>query len=137
MKPGIYRLTCDVTNPHPDRRSKRDWRKLPVWKAGTIFYVKIDREYGFPVMHSGRWHHQDLRGHRQSPDSEWTALVPHLEPVEIDSVDRLLRADYHVGRGLGEHVLPEAVQLLIDQGKITLADLSAAMTEATERLNSD
>lgn len=39
IKPGAYKLVADLTNPEPDRRVTRDWRKFPVWKAGTEFLV--------------------------------------------------------------------------------------------------
>lgn len=38
LKPGLYRLTETVENPHVDRRSTR-WYLLESWKKGMIFMV--------------------------------------------------------------------------------------------------
>jgi hypothetical protein len=43
VAPGIYRLTKDITNPRPDRRMTRDWRKEPVIQAGRVFVVQAHR----------------------------------------------------------------------------------------------
>jgi len=46
IPPGAYKLAHDVQNPSPDRRSTRDWRKMPVWNKGTQFVVKEQRRMG-------------------------------------------------------------------------------------------
>lgn len=92
---GIYRLKVDVANPHPDRRRKFDWRKLPVWKQGMRFRVEVDRlveEFdiegntlrllsGAPSGVSG--------GTVQSGSPEWAALLPALEPTAAKARDLL------------------------------------------------
>jgi hypothetical protein len=45
----IMVLTEDVMNPTPDRRTRHDWTKRPMWKAGTKFAVEtfdVGRRYG-------------------------------------------------------------------------------------------
>lgn len=40
LLPGKYRLTKDIVNPKPDRRTRIDWRKFDKFRAGAIFYAR-------------------------------------------------------------------------------------------------
>ena len=40
LKPGVYALREDVTNPQEDRRKKNDWTALGTLKAGFRLYLR-------------------------------------------------------------------------------------------------
>jgi hypothetical protein len=85
LAPGTYRLTCDVTNPEPDRRVKGDWRKAPVIPAGKIFRMlsRGDRSYPVLVPVGDRyWILHDLNVGSQFCAPLVNAIVPNLEPIE-------------------------------------------------------
>jgi hypothetical protein len=64
IKPGIYRLGCDVKNPKADRRARHDWRLAETWTAGTEFVVQQDWEFGHLTIHvQGRWEHHRVALH--------------------------------------------------------------------------
>jgi len=104
LKAGTYKLSRDVENPHPDRRKTRDWRAIPLWKAGTEFLVqtygretnslidsvkseltpeqieRIERKVSYSVIQlvGHRWSHEYI-----GPGNveQYTALGAALEPI--------------------------------------------------------
>lgn len=128
LKPGIYKLDHDITNPAPDRRKSRDWRYFPVIKAGTEFVVnldapdaglaprpRIDRHGGYPfmdVMSAGQF------------DQLFQSISASLVPLER-SLDSILAA-HHLDSPRNDTGF--IVQLLLDAGKITLDDVQEVLT---------
>jgi hypothetical protein len=121
IKPGTYRLTRDVINPHPDRRMRRDWRALPVVPAGTMFAVSLwcpgtDNETVELKAHSSVGHDWSI-----GPSNDLFDLIaPFLYPVEESPTDYLLRETY-------EHHAGRLLDILVTQGKLTLADVVEAL----------
>lgn len=122
LKPGLYRLTRDVTNPAPDRRSK-EFAKLPIWRKGTRLVAVFRRPDYIPgvpedggvdmVYLFGGYEHLGVSWKRPGFDELIAAMA--LEPRSLDSV---LRNDPHL-RGV--------LRRLLAAGKITLDDIEAAL----------
>ncbi len=79
LVPGTYRLTQDVKNPKPDRRTRNDWTGDETVKAGSVFAVHpkpVGRdEYELSMkMQRGN-------GEVFAHSPLFAALVPFLEPV--------------------------------------------------------
>jgi hypothetical protein len=135
LKPGLYRLTADVKNPHPDRRKTHDWRAEVKWPAGLIFMVRND-VYGLR-LYTGRYSHMDIPATRP-PDrlheaeartlSMLVALVAALVRHEPVNVDQALKAE-----GL-EDWKTEAIDLLVSQGVLKPADVVKAARAAREEV---
>lgn len=72
----VFRLTKEVKNPKPDRRSNTVWA-LEVWPAGSLWRVVPAHEHTVEVLymlgHHGRIPANDT--------AQYNALRPHLEPV--------------------------------------------------------
>lgn len=106
LKPGTYVLPCDVTNPEPDRRHKRDWREFPVWKKGEEFVVEQDARdsgtvYTRIMLVGHRWTHQAIGpGHEAKYSALEAALVPSDET--LDAMFTALRVDDRFARWLLE-----------------------------------
>jgi hypothetical protein len=80
IKPGLYRTTEDVENPSPDRRQRRDWRKLVTIPAGTLITVREDIDFpGQPVMCSGQYTHHWIGPNREL----YTRLARVLTPAPL------------------------------------------------------
>lgn len=122
LKEGVvYRVSCDVRNPKPDRRQKQEISCQPVIKAGTLFLYRAPQERMSamrldPVPGYG-WH-----GYIQQytdPDL-FPMVVRALEPApeKLKSVLGVLE---------GESAYPsDILMVLVDSGKITLGDIKAA-----------
>lgn len=115
LHPGtVACLTTTVLNPTPDRRQRRDWRKLHKVAAGQRFQFvfKKDGDGDEVVL--------ELRDILRMPlqlslDSDlFERMVPHLQPEE-STLDDVLHF-----RGTSAR---DALQSLIDRGRIELAEL--------------
>jgi hypothetical protein len=118
---GYYKLTKDVTNPHPDRRSDR-YNSRVLWKKATI--VKVQGPGGgsvgiitFPdnsyVMFGGGG-----TGKSNSQQRAGDEIARNIEPAP-DTLGLVLK---DAGPG-ADDVLAH----LIETGKITLDDVKAAL----------
>jgi hypothetical protein len=134
---GIYRLTRDVVNPKPDRRQRYDWKAQPMWQAGALFYVRTETHEVFndvtplvvTTICTGPYDSDRTR----LDDVRIAEIIPALEPVPVDSVAMLLHYNEHVEvSAAGDGFLPEAMQLLVDSGKLTLDDVREALRAAYE-----
>lgn len=114
-----YRLTKDVMNPKPDRRSK-DWHKREWWSEGER--VLVDRkddgrwevlpcDYKWPTLHG-------LSSGREEDLPRWMALAPALEetPAELSEV-----LSYNHIQAL------EVLEELISSGAVTKAKVNEAV----------
>lgn len=121
LVPGCYELAEDVKNPSPDRRSYHDWTNAPVWKKGTRLYVR-----GIPfisIERVGHWPHQNVQRYQTE---RWNALAAMMVPIKED-LSFLIHRRYIDGSW------PDILQILIDRGKITLADVEAAHESVGQR----
>ena len=99
---GLYVATCDVMNPHPDGRKRRDWTAEPLWRAGEQYtvrtwvddavnrerpttWVEISRPGGY--VRGSYW-----PGGRASSSTGAVALARSLEPVSVSTVAQALAA---------------------------------------------
>lgn len=99
LEPGTYKLTHEVKNPSPDRRTNQSrlssWESWAVWPAGMLFTVEADHEY--PTLNRVR-----PRGGIRSVsnhDKAYAALVANLEPVQEQPSDYIKRN----GSGIVQH----------------------------------
>lgn len=140
MQSGYYKLTQDVTNPKPDRRSKRRLDCASVWPAGTVVYIKNDAARVFQQAQEaagerlpddampeplGSISFKDgtqvqfnlgLRDTRFPEETQGNGILAALTPATKTLGQVLKQADW-TAEGL--------LALLIDTGKITLADVEA------------
>lgn len=114
---GTYKLTQDVTNPKPNRRTKHDWRCLPTWSAGMIFRVGLHPGGWTELWHGSFSIHNFTFNER---DTRWKLLLPHLEKQREAPSDWLERE--HAGLNLAYSVLNK----LFEEGKFTLEDVARA-----------
>lgn len=87
---GLYRLTKDFKNPHPDRRCTDRWAKAPIVAAGTEFIVRFDF-HGAEVdlyMAPRRQRYFGLYSVR-CDDAEYSDLIAALVPVETMDWDAI------------------------------------------------
>jgi len=139
MKTGYYKLTADVQNPKPDKRSKR-LDAQPVWKAGTIVWLSNDapkaferaeREAGERLPEEAmpddfgtiRFKDNSVvlfdtadKAHKFKEEVQGNPMIAVLVPAEKTLGQILKQADWTPEGLLG---------LLIDMGKITLNDVDA------------
>lgn len=133
---SIVVLTKDVTNPTPDRRNHRDWRKQ------EIIAAKSDPTNGksplkrFRVIAAGKGEglsvlsYLFLRRIDQTPryfsdvlltEDLFDRMLPHLEPVE-ETIDDALRSiqpeDPDIGAGI-------VLSMLVSTGRIDKKDVFA------------
>ena len=118
---GFYRLTADVRNPKPDRRSKRT-DSHPVWPKGTRVYVNppSDRMRGHIDFDDGS---RALFGEPEThyPEvSQGNGILDVLEPAP-PTVGQTLKKAWSTPSQL----LARAVDL----GKLTLDDIKALDAE--------
>jgi hypothetical protein len=131
LAPGTYKLDATVVNPTPDRRSKYDWQKMPLWYSGMQFTVTVAStltpsevpadfdpaifEFNLIRPTDGKYRGSavdTLPVNKASAVSD--ALLPHLVPVNVDPVEIFLR----------EHDTETVLRRLLASGKVTLADLN-------------
>jgi len=135
IAPGCYKLEKPLNNPKPDRRQKNCWTAMPEFPEG-IYIVRpghaskmktdgtevtveipgeIFRESGY---HSGRlsWLQED----------RYPVLVANLVPADWTVSALLIYTGADMYRG--ETIL----EVLVETGKITLADLAGAVDKLQE-----
>lgn len=143
--PKLYRLTQDVKNPHPDRRST-DFFNVPVWKEGTVIEVVIHDHWidegsaDFPVQRrismrkfgcygarsvwenrtDGEWEPK-VFDYEDKDDKQGRALWARLEEMP-DSLDQIKAAHGHLH---GQRILNK----LIARGILTLDAVRALNAE--------
>lgn len=86
LKPGIYRLKCDVTNPQPDRRRTRAWTCDVKATAGTRFVVRDVYEH---ELYQARTRYEDLD--KDDKDDLIAALVKSVDKTREENPDEFLR----------------------------------------------
>jgi hypothetical protein len=127
LRPGLYILTRDVVNPLTDKRFKHSWLLQSMWKAGTIFNVRPDADFGYGVKPAHDSHYQELYppGPRSSDDrrAQFSALVDALQPKQDLSLEEQFCAEGHGWGNLHSPVLDE----LIRAGKVTATDCLEAL----------
>lgn len=132
MRGIAHRLTRNVTNPKPDKRS-HDWDCAKEWKEGEIFYVRPARD--------GRGESIDRGGvnsvhnkYKSVESARYDALRPALEQLSNAAKDVQIvirEMDY------GESSVPEMMLTgLVRSGKVTLAELAEAY-EAEQKHEDD
>src|SRR5678816_2278943 len=88
LRPGLFVLTRDVQNPLADKRHKYDWTLWPAWKAGTVFVVRPDADFGYSIkIDSDRYHSaRELYPIGSNGDADkrarFEALIDALEPKQ-------------------------------------------------------
>jgi|SRR5215472_15684446 len=80
----VLELTCDITNPNVDRRSK-DWNKLPVLKAGQRFTLHEGREYKYLLSANSRYQIETERSDLGK------LIIAHAKEVEPKSFTEMSR----------------------------------------------
>lgn len=109
LKPGLYRFTTDVKNPKADRRTRDSFFLAETWKAGSLVVIteRKVRDFENDTIRGTELVIREARGYWTGIDldgEQGRAMLPHLEPLPIDSVDRAL--DLYAERSMGErHVL--------------------------------
>lgn len=144
---GLYVLTRDVLNPHPDRRKRRDWTAEPMWAAGAEFTVRtwVDADinpelpmYCAEISHANRhvgcawWGggESNSRSHEKA-----VALVAALEPVAIQSVEQALGA---TRRPYMSRDWQAILEYVIEHGGVSLAVVHDALVlESRDKISSD
>lgn len=128
---GVYMLTRDVTNPHPDKRERVDWRKQPVWKKGTT-YVCVPEVPGsdrLEVRDIRGWLHQALGAQLTGCDpkraAQCEALFPALERQHGVEADFTYFMATHGNEGTVRSHASRLLFAALTEGKIDMAWLDA------------
>jgi hypothetical protein len=131
LKPGVYKLTKELDNPKPDRRSK-EWLKQA--KIPTGIYIvrpwsRIAPDDSYEIVRMGEPDYNHIRDPGENRGKEWTdareaalwdTVVAHLEPADMNA-HRFLRL-HHIDTYYCDDILEE----LVKAGKITLDDILTA-----------
>ena len=121
VKPGCYRLTCDLPAISPDRRAKYDWRKAPM-TAGMVFAVReTTNARTLCISPPGDPERIDVHGR----ENEAAAIIENMVPVDEDP-RMYLRREWPSGAN------GEAMGMLVklfERGTITMADVIAMNEE--------
>ena len=146
MKQGYYTLTADVQNPTPDRRSKRRLDKAQVWPKGSVVFI-YDRRG--PVLRNAKeaaGERLDLtvddipeQGEIRFADGSQVLysrdtsefVSRHPEYTQGNAIlDAVEESEKTLGLVLKQADWPaeDLLALLIDSGKITVADVDAIKT---------
>jgi hypothetical protein len=98
LAPGVYRLTRDVDNPHPEPRKRIDWTLRATWKQGQTFVIEPTHRGSKAVLMlcagHGRAHTLWQKPRYVSAQlarvraARFAAIAAALEPIEED-VDAL------------------------------------------------
>lgn len=126
-----YKLTRDVDNPEIDRRQRYDVNYTP-WTKGMVFTVENVRDYALdkhigidkqldPIIvlsHGGR-----SIGRTHGGIANLCAAL-ELIPLSV--------RDYIDGNHVAAGFVIDVLQKLVDQGKVTLADVQAAIDAVHE-----
>jgi hypothetical protein len=126
LSEGIYKLSRDVKNPHPDKRKTREWTAEPVLKAGRQFIVRRDYRYVRVVLCVGARNDRHWGLHSVTVDDpEYADLVAALIPAEDNSLEGI-KDCFDVGeRGL--------LHEMLDRGLITEKALAVIASEMHAR----
>lgn len=125
LEPGLYRLTRDIANAHPDRRCKGDWRALPVIPAGKLFIVRPDAHLFVPALEQ-RFYIDCRNGHgcvaSYIREDLFEALTTSgtLERLPEEPTDWLTRMHYETLAG-------EVLDRLARDGHLSLAQVQLAL----------
>lgn len=138
LRPGLYRLAQDVTNPSADRRRKRDWVSAVTFPAGMLLRlhytrnrsndtsedVKFARTTHYGQLSLG-WVHPTKTGAVISVVDEYRAsalaMLPSLEPVAL-TIDN---AEHYYSYGRECRLLREMVQ----RGLITPSQMLSVLDQ--------
>lgn len=140
LKPGIYRLTQDVVNPHVDRRQKYDWRAREVLEKGAEFKVSQytpGREFAeiTEISLVGEYSSHTVFARQASPGL-YEALVPHLVLVK-ETLGSVLAFHDITGVSVNKMPLCRLLADLLDMNKITIEDVKAAIQRNKDRWDKD
>ena len=130
LKLGLYILTRDVTNPHPDRRMTRDWRAAVVIKCGTKLAIRERHVDGYDekpdrmrkvIVKAGGWEYGE--------EASFELLDAILESGSLvkfqpETAHDTLVEEEMLNRGTDWTV--EAFEVLVAAGKVNLDDVRAA-----------
>jgi len=117
-------LTEDVKNPSPDRRVKRDWRKVPIWTKGTRFIVTTETF----ELEDGSEHdllYIELRGaYPRVGAADYPGLMAVLQPTEpnLDDVLGQYARKFYGGP-------KDVIQQLVKNGTLTFKQIERAVAE--------
>lgn len=121
----FLRLTRDVVNPRADRRKKYDWTALPVLLKGARFRLETETEMitlaGSAITSTIERIYQEPGPSHRWVNEDHPLFKLILDAALEDATDTLDRVKRDTG--LGE---VELLQALLDQRRITLAELRAA-----------
>lgn len=129
LLPGTYRLRQDVINPKPDRRSKQ-WDKLPVLEAGTLFAVE-HRDYArldgaLTVLLRRQNKYGSISVH--SDPELFEAIAPHLAQVIEEPSDYLAR---EWPSSCYPSIAPDVLDDLVKNGHLTMEQFLQAVKRVT------
>ena len=118
-------LIKDVKNPKPgDRRTKRDWRKVAVWRKEGRFVVTTET---FELKDGNKLvlHYVEPRGSRlRASADDYPELMAALQPFEQTLNDAL--GDYAPGVYGGPK---DVIQQLVKNGTLSLKQIERAVAE--------
>lgn len=116
LKPGTYRLICDVENPHADKRANQDrvtsWERWAVWPRGLVLLAKQNPH---PESDKERGTYLVARGgisYLYPWDAGYKCLHIALEPVAETPSDLVRRLE---GSMAGRYALEILDRLLTPQ----------------------
>lgn len=125
-EPGRYRVVQDVENPLGDRRYKVSYElaKIPLWNKGMVINVAKSHIAPDGVEAFTKFRHCGILMTPHTKDTDpsgvrWAALEPHLEKLPVGVKELLVVENM-------EHWYSPILQRLVDEGKVTLEDVSAA-----------
>ncbi len=128
MTPGIYTLTRDVVNPLGDKRVKREFDRMPLWKKGMRLIVEDGtvglRTTGLRIYPVGGYSHlgvnTDLDFQKESAEALTAPGVLEIEPPSIEAA-YALRHDLNLYSPVMD-VLYKSGQLTIEAAVIALEE---------------
>jgi hypothetical protein len=132
--PTVYRLTQDVTNPKPDRRTRESSvTTMMVWKRGSLWvYFPADdpAKTKFPQVARLEMRNKYDRINSHDDEDRFGLLIPHLERVEIKPHVRDMTGEnrdsfraWAVLHNWEEYNLTAALQLAYYKGCLTLTEI--------------
>lgn len=116
---GTYRLKRDVRNPSPDKRYKRDWRSLPSWDEGEIFYVEQLRGGARSLRRRGSFQHETVRDDCDDT-GKFARIALQLAAVHEDPSDYLDRMGW-------DHLTDRVLDRLASEGRFTVEDVARVL----------
>lgn len=136
ITPGVYKLTCDVASPHPDRRTRHDWRRRPTIPAGSKFQVMLVEAWELGDLKDPKRVYLKLRKLGEAHGSLyevrdrhelWALIVPHLERQEMTVRDYLREIDDKMSVGAAD-----ILERLIATGALTVEQMQQTAREVDE-----